>query len=388
MFSIFKNIFTVVCFAITLMLILELFYVFVEEMPTTTANLEEQLSTNDLPDVVVCMDPGFGSETSRKYGYKGYGYFMGQTDYWGGKFVGWNGDENQTKSSREILEEILLLPKSQDLLFGAGYAESLSEYENANVTFMMLIYPIGRCMVIRPPPQETLGNLRNKYFFVDFNNTYFNQLNLSSVKLNVFLMDNKNSPKLNPDDMEMVGDQMETKLENISSTYRVRISRSEHVSGDPHVDCAVYTQEYSYDDCIRNNLKGIFQRKIGCQPPHFADKKDDICDQKFNVSDKEDREINEMFEHLFYKDLKTGCKIPCTKSKYSIRLNKIVPYPYTEIYIVFDETLDVARSRFSINANTFLTKLGGLIGFGRTLLWILVSLLGTAQVKLSDTTWL
>ena len=79
---------------------------------------------------------------------------------------------------------------------------------------------------------------------------------------------------------------------------------------------------------------------------------------------------------LFYKDLKTGCKIPCAKSKHSIRLNKIVPYYITQIYLVFDETVDVDRSRFSINANTFLTKMGGLIGVGRTLLWILVSLLG------------
>ena len=49
--------------------------------------------------------------------------------------------------------------------------------------------------------------------------------------------------------------------------------------------------------------------------------------------------------------------------------------------------MDITRSRFSIDGPTFLTKLGGLIGVGRTLLWILVSLLGTAQVvKFSHTT--
>ena len=57
----------------------------------------------------------------------------------------------------------------------------------------------------------------------------------------------------------------------------------------------------------------------------------------------------------------------------------------TGLFIVFDQTSDVARSRFSINGLTLYSKLGGLIGAGRTLLWILVSLLGAAQVTLSDT---
>ena len=56
-----------------------------------------------------------------------------------------------------------------------------------------------------------------------------------------------------------------------------------------------------------------------------------------------------------------------------------------EIFIVFDQISDVSRSRFSINGLTLYSKLGGLIGAGRTLLWILVSLLGAAQVTLSDT---
>ena len=57
----------------------------------------------------------------------------------------------------------------------------------------------------------------------------------------------------------------------------------------------------------------------------------------------------------------------------------------TGLFIVFDQISDVARSRFSINGLTLYSKLGGLIGAGRTLLWILVSLLGAVQVTLSDT---
>ena len=262
----------------------------------------------------------------------------------------------------------------------AGYSEMLDDFRNANVTFSMLIYPYGRCMVISPPLQKNLGQFKPNHLYVGFNNTYFNQLNFSSVKLKIFLMDHQNSPKLIPDDMEMVGDQIRIGLERKAFSYRTKISRSEHVTSDPLFDCAVYTQDNSYDDCIRNHLEELFRKQLGCQPPPFADNFDNMCNQRFNVSGNKSWEIDKMFQHLFYKDWRTGCKIPCTKSKYTTRFSSGIPYPITQISIVFDQTIGVSRSRFSINGHTFLTKLGGLIGVGRTLLWILVSLLGAAQV--------
>ena len=55
----------------------------------------------------------------------------------------------------------------------------------------------------------------------------------------------------------------------------------------------------------------------------------------------------------------------------------------TFLDLVFDKTLKVGHSAFSIDGQTFLTRLGGSVSSGRTLLWILVSLLGVSQVKFS-----
>ena len=57
------------------------------------------------------------------------------------------------------------------------------------------------------------------------------------------------------------------------------------------------------------------------------------------------------------------------------------PSSNTGINLVFDRTISVTRSTFSINEQTFLTRLGGSVSSGRTLLWILVTLLGAPQVK-------
>ena len=49
---------------------------------------------------------------------------------------------------------------------------------------------------------------------------------------------------------------------------------------------------------------------------------------------------------------------------------------------MFEKILEVGHSTFSINEQTFVTRLGGSVSGGRTLLWILVSLLGASQVYL------
>ena len=151
--SIVKSIFKVLCLAISFFLIMQLIIVFVDKKPTSTTNLEEELELTDLPEVVVCMDPGFNSSALTKYGYSNDGLF-----YWKGtrnlsekSFVGWNGDKDYNKSSHEIMEESLLFPESQGLLLWAHFTDVLDDSKNASVTLRMLIFPFGRCMIISPP---------------------------------------------------------------------------------------------------------------------------------------------------------------------------------------------------------------------------------------------
>ena len=147
--SIIKNIFTAVCLAVSLVLVLQLLFVFVEEKPTSTSYLDEELEITDLPEVVVCMNPGFNKTTSLKYGYNNNYYYY---YYWAGysrakQFVRWNGYKYYNKSSREILEEALLLHQSQGLVSRCQYFEKMEDLKDArshcNVTLRMLTYPFG-----------------------------------------------------------------------------------------------------------------------------------------------------------------------------------------------------------------------------------------------------
>ena len=141
------------CTAITLALISQLLFTFAIEKPTTTAKLEKELELSDIPEVMVCINPGYNPVALKNHGYHISSYWRGALQPFNSGFVGWNGGEDENKSSQEMLEEVLLLPNSTTLAL-AGYTNDHVNFEKADVTFRNFIL-VGRCMVISPPLIET-----------------------------------------------------------------------------------------------------------------------------------------------------------------------------------------------------------------------------------------
>ena len=65
----FKKVFTCVCVLLTSFLIFEELFNFLVTKPTTTSTEEKELEVSDLPEVVICVKPGFDHEVLKKYGY-------------------------------------------------------------------------------------------------------------------------------------------------------------------------------------------------------------------------------------------------------------------------------------------------------------------------------
>ena len=175
--SIFKNFFTLLCLAITLWLISDLLVAYLIERPTTTTKIEKELETSDLPNVVVCLGHGFKNATAEKYGYHISFYWAGFTTLtrFGERFVGWNGVNSENKSSSDILEEMLLLPDRQDLVKPVFFTENFHDIYGSNVTFRRLMFPLGRCMFVSPPPSiRTQSRKKLNRFELEFNNYAFN----------------------------------------------------------------------------------------------------------------------------------------------------------------------------------------------------------------------
>ena len=199
-------------------------------------------------------------------------------------------------------------------------------------------------------------------------------------------MTHANSIHLYPNEMEIVGDSIEVKIdkENWRKAYKTKISQNNHVQGDPRFKCSVYTEDHSYNDCVQAEVLQFFDKEIGCQPPLLATDPTQMCNKRFNITNTTRvKRIEKYFKLLDYHDAEFKCRSPCSTNVFNTRFVHEEQKRVKKIEITFDKTVEVFHSSFSINKQTFLTRLGGSVSSGRTLLWILLSLVGALQVGLT-----
>ena len=108
-----KNMFTALCCTLTMYLICQLLLTYLVEKPTTTSEQKKDLELSDIPEVVVCLEPGLNSSSLEENGYHPTMYWRGVLQLDGEDFVGWSGGIGGNKSSHEILQEALLISDDQ-----------------------------------------------------------------------------------------------------------------------------------------------------------------------------------------------------------------------------------------------------------------------------------
>ena len=107
-----------------------------------TIDMEKKLEKSDIPEVVICMDPGLNNVTLNNHGYHSSSYSRGALQPESIQFVGWNGRNNETKSSHEMLEEALLLPNRSELIIFAGYGKDFAHGEKSVLSFKNSVFII------------------------------------------------------------------------------------------------------------------------------------------------------------------------------------------------------------------------------------------------------
>ena len=308
-FCSFANLFKVICALLTLSLICQELFTFVVEKPTTTSREGKDLDKNDIPEVVICLEPGINTTVLEKYGFSRLSYYRGIN---GGKFVGWNRDE--TMSANEILEEALIVKEehieSSKFIRIATYRSRGNRGEKLEISLRMLSWPFGRCFSIKPPAlQEHMSSVANRLVLV-FNKTVFKRYEDLQVRL--FLMDKTSSLNIYPDQNDMGGDPLRVQFDRYKHMYKTRISRSLHVQGDPLMECEEYTADKSYNDCIQKELLGSFENILGCHPPLLAQVPEKMCNERFNLTADDEEKIRGIFVELNSHYTSFNCKRPCT----------------------------------------------------------------------------
>ena len=162
---------------------------------------------------------------------------------------------------------------------------------------------------------------------------------------------------------------------SLSGTHYKYYKISHHVLGDPHFDWTEYSRSYTYNDCVQDEMESMFNKLLGCVPPLLAKNRMKMCNRVFNLTSEEDAYSS----HLLYRIYSVGftnhsCKTPCTRTTYTTELVSKTPSSIDFILLAFDPTVSVTRTSFSIGPQTLVTRLGGSVSSGRTLLWGLAAL--------------
>ena len=323
-----RNCFILICTLLTVYLICQELFNFFIVKPTITSIEEETLKSVDIPDVVICLEPSFDFGVLKKYGYIKDTYYRGSMD--GKSFTGWNGRENETKSSNEILEEALVVKshfaKNTTFITFAKYKDEYSQFFQAEVKLRSLSLPYGRCLSISPPIVE--GNISTLFntLYLMFNETIFKQYN--DITARIYMMGKTNALNIYPDETTMAGDSMEIKMnrrQKYSSAYKTKITRSTHVTGDPLLQCNDYTPNNTYNDCTQNELLASFHKILDGSPPFIGKNPKDTCNERFNLSLEKEKVLENFFRPLYLHDAPFKCKTPCTFDKYTTRFLNNAP---------------------------------------------------------------
>ena len=140
----FRKVLTFLCTILTLLLIYQELVAFTITRPTSNFQEEKKLETMDIPEVVLCFEPGFDSKVLSRYGYNIDTYYRGAKSK-RGSFVGWNGDKNKTKTSKDILEEVLVVDSQilnkRNSFLRAWFTEDHVDVVPAEIKLRTLAYP-------------------------------------------------------------------------------------------------------------------------------------------------------------------------------------------------------------------------------------------------------
>ena len=227
-FCSFRNFFKLICALLTVFLIYQELFTFAIEKPTTTSKEDREIDINDIPDVVMCLEPGIDTNVLRQYGYKQVrSYYRGAINR---KFIGWNGNTKRKKSSKDILEEALIVKdkhiKRSIFIKKAKYRPRGMKSKYLEIGQRTLAWPYGRCFSIKLPSHQ--GNMSSavsmiRWYFVN-DKVVFKKYRDMHVRM--YLMDRTSSLKMYPDENDMAGDPLEVQFngkQGYELKYKIRI---------------------------------------------------------------------------------------------------------------------------------------------------------------------
>ena len=167
------------------------------------------------------------------------------------------------------------------------------------------------------------------------------------------------------------------------NNYRTSVSLERHIENDPALPCRTYQKPYSYANCLEERYVSQVQSMLGCIPPWLADNSSLWCNQIFeNITGSRKEDIQFLLANILDGFADDGeCFPPCSKMTFNSRLTRFDPRDdRIGLFIQFEEKIKTVGVTFVINEVTLLTRIGGIIGVGKEILWTIVFFIGCLRI--------
>ena len=261
------------------------------------------------------------------------------------------------------------------------YYVDVEYVSNARIELTNPFYPYGQCLHIEPVRNNREDQILSLVLVLDY-----------TKRTRILLMDPQTKYHLFPKPVEMQGDEIATKM--MMNKYMIRTSLASYLQGDPTYPCTSYTTG-SYETCVLEEAVDKIFSLLSCLPPwlentrevqNMSTTKHSICEGRLNVTESVFKSVGRIFFNIYNNHGAFNCPAPCKIVSYEVRHDYSVGEEVERaenqdnegkaLVLGFEESVLVRSTVLSIGVKTLLTRLGGYIGGGRTLFWLVVALLG------------
>ena len=360
------------CTCFTLYLLYNELFILLTQRPTFSYSTTEKIGKKVDIRIMVCPQPSYNLSTLIDNGYEDYFWYTVGISSAG--FSGWSGNKNV--DSMQLLDDAMTIKKSDTFPQMVLIYKLKHEYLHLEADYSITkpFYPLGSCIDVVVPRSYKDGSFFLFLLLDKFNNTLLQKIN----GYKILLMDSLSSSVLKFEDHQMTGDAINAfKNRKGFIKFKVKINKKKNIEHNPRSECQPYSHDFSFDQCLVSRFEEKYLQCLMCVPPWLYDEKshnNKICNRSSWIGTEDLHACEVLSRDLINGfDIDQLCPNPCTSTFYSVKENMFEPRnDLLGVVVQFAEDIEVSNTGFVLDLLTFMSRLGGIIGVGKELFWLVM----------------
>ena len=362
-------------FVMTIYVSVEEFYVFFHVRPTMTSTSRDALEAEDFPEITLCPEPTTDRKALRELGYTELFNFKAGVEMFPvpqEQGHGWIG--NSSERVEDVMRKVATVKSSEDCPVSIlSNLRPVGVSRNYPFQFKVsrALLPFHQCCKIIYP------EIAKKVPIQGFTVTLKPGQESKYKSLKVLMADRMSYSVLKQNEKTIYGDDIKIPSEPGYNVYQMKVLQEVHYEDEPKYPCKNYQNIGEYDQCLEDDLLNELHKIVNVTPPWLTDNSELWWKRNISFESQEIRaEYYLVFEKVNFLSYYTKkCLVPCKRNKFELKHIGMLESGNNSGFAVWlDRFVSRTTSEPQISPMTLITRLGGIIGVGKNLLWIIILL--------------